>query len=73
VISSRSKVTAASFFTAAILDFRLSVARGKIDSSTIEFIDLENREVAVGISFLCAIELDMSGVRCDPSLRASRQ
>jgi len=45
-------------FTAAILDFRLPVARDSIDSSTVGLLDLENRGVAAGISFLCAIELE---------------
>jgi len=39
-------------FTAAILDLRLPVARDGIGISTVGFLDLENREVVVGISIL---------------------
>ena len=46
-------------FTAAILDFRLPVARDVIGISTVGILDLENMGVAVGISFLCAIELEI--------------
>ncbi len=62
-------------FTTAILDFRLPVARGSIGSSTVGFIDLENRGVAVGISFLCVIELEIClGSLATPlPLRAPRQ
>ena len=41
------------------MDFRLPVARDSIGSSTVGFLDLENRGIAVGISFLCVIELDI--------------
>ncbi len=46
-------------FTAAILDLRLPVARDGIGTSTVGFLDLENMGVAVGISILCAIELQV--------------
>ena len=58
-IASRSKVIAASVFTAAILDLRLPVARDVIGSSTVGFLDLKNRGVAVGILFLHATELEI--------------
>ena len=41
------------------MDSRLLVARGSISSSTVGFLDLENRRVAIGTSFLCAIELEI--------------
>ncbi len=50
---------AAFVFTAAILDLRLPVARDGIGISTVGFLDLENRGVAIGISILCAIELEI--------------
>ncbi len=40
---------AAFVFTAAILDLRLPVARHVIGISTVGFLDLENRGVAVAI------------------------
>ncbi len=61
-------------FTAAILDFRLPVARDSIASSTVGFLDLENWEIAVRISFLCVIQLEVClGFCIDPALGAPRQ
>ncbi len=62
-------------FTAAILDFRIPVACDSIGSSTVGFLDLENRGVAVGISFLCVIELEicLGPVATPPPLRAPPQ
>ncbi len=41
------------------MDLRLPVAHDGIDISTVGFMDLENRGVAVGISILCATELEI--------------
>ena len=70
-----SKVIAASVFTAAILDLQLSVARDGIGSSTVGSLDLENWGVAVGISFLYAIELEicLGSVATPSGLRVSEK
>jgi hypothetical protein len=44
---------------ASIVDFLLPVARDVIGSSTVGFLDLRNRGMSVGISFLRAIELEI--------------
>ncbi len=64
---------AAFVFTAAILDLRLPVARDGIGISTVGFLDLENSGVAVGILFLCAIELKICLGSVATPLGASRQ
>ncbi len=69
-MSSRSNVIAAT-----ILHLPLPGVRDGIGSSTVGFIDLENRELAVEISFLCATELEIclgSVPRCFTSVNKAR-